>query len=192
VRAAAKVGTGFLIARNLILTCNHVLADPGERTDTVLDFFYELDATDRERTPIVARLDPNGIFWTDVSLDATMAQLTEESASALEAENCLPLTRRRTRPRVGDRVSIIQHPLGGLKQVSFQNNFAEFVDDTVLQYTTGTLPGSSGSPVFDTDFRGVVAIHNSGGRLSEPGTSYFYLRNQGTLLEAIARSGGIE
>ncbi|MEH1781986.1 MAG: trypsin-like peptidase domain-containing protein [Nostoc sp.] len=74
-------------------------------------------------------------------------------------------------------VAIIQHPGGHLKKISIQNNFVAYADNQVLQYTTSTEPGSSGSPVFDDDFQ-VVGIHHSGGMLVEPNTQQRYLRNR--------------
>ena len=38
-----------------------------------------------------------------------------------------------------------------------QNNFVAYADANIVQYATSTLPGSSGSPVFDDEFK-VVAI----------------------------------
>lgn len=65
-----------------------------------------------------------------------------------------------------------------------QNNFVEYVDELVVQYTTSTEPGSSGSPVLN-DACGVVAIHHSGGQLTEPATKRRYLRNEGVRMSAI-------
>ena len=48
-------------------------------------------------------------------------------------------------------------------------------------------PGSSGSPVFDKEWN-VVALHHSGGWVTEPGvqdpTHQFY-RNEGILIDAV-------
>lgn len=88
--------------------------------------------------------------------------------------------------RRDDRVAIIQHPGGHLKKISMQNNFIAYADANVVQYTTSTLPGSSGSPVFDDEFK-VVAIHHSGGMLVEPGTQQRYLRNAGTSMIAVLK-----
>ncbi len=82
------------------------------------------------------------------------------------------------------RVNIIQHPGGGPKKISLQNNFVAYADRSVIQYYTSTEPGSSGSPVFNDDFE-VVAIHHSGGDLEEPGTGRRYLRNAGTTMIAV-------
>ena len=40
---------------------------------------------------------------------------------------------------------------------------------TRIRYQTNTEPGSSGSPVFNKDWR-VVALHHAGGPTSQPGT----------------------
>jgi V8-like Glu-specific endopeptidase len=68
----------------------------------------------------------------------------------------------RHRFRVGDDVFVIQHPRGGPKQIVMANNEVDFVDDTIVHYSTDTLPGSSGSPVFDWQWR-LVALHHEGG-----------------------------
>ena len=86
--------------------------------------------------------------------------------------------------RRDDRVAIIQHPGGHLKKISMQNNFVAYADANLVQYTTSTEPGSSGSPVFDDDFQ-VIAIHHSGGMLPEPHTGRRYLRNAGTSMIAV-------
>jgi V8-like Glu-specific endopeptidase len=46
-------------------------------------------------------------------------------------------------------------------------NAVVLVGEGRVQYLTDTLPGSSGSPVFDADWN-VVALHHSGGWLKEP------------------------
>jgi V8-like Glu-specific endopeptidase len=63
-------------------------------------------------------------------------------------------------------------------------NRVEYVDDRLVQYTTDTLPGSSGAPVFDWQWR-LVALHHSGGDLREPETGEEHFRNEGILLRAI-------
>jgi V8-like Glu-specific endopeptidase len=47
-----------------------------------------------------------------------------------------------------------------------------------VQYLTDTEPGSSGSPVFDSQWR-LVALHHSGGWLPEPGRETKFYRNEG-------------
>ena len=82
------------------------------------------------------------------------------------------------------RLTVIQHPGGEYKKISLQNNFVEYADEHIVQYTTSTEPGSSGSPVLSDEFD-VVAIHHSGGNLPEPVTKRRYLRNEGIRMSAI-------
>jgi V8-like Glu-specific endopeptidase len=77
-----------------------------------------------------------------------------------------------------NRVSIIQHPNGLHKQIAIHHNFVRYVDDQIVQYLTDTLPGSSGSPVFD-DYWNLIALHHSGGNIREPGTKRIAFRNEG-------------
>ncbi len=61
-----------------------------------------------------------------------------------------------------------------------------FVGGGRVQYLTDTLPGSSGSPVFDTDWN-LIALHHSGGWLTEPNaaTKSTYYRNEGIAIDSI-------
>ena len=87
-------------------------------------------------------------------------------------------------PKIRDRVNIIQHAGGEPKKISIQNNFLEYVDDIFIQYVTSTLPGSSGSPVFNDAWR-AVGIHHAGGMITEPATNRKYFRNEGIRLSAV-------
>lgn len=61
----------------------------------------------------------------------------------------------------GERVNIIQHPRGRLKELSLHDNKVTYVYDKVIRYTTDTEPGSSGSPVFNNQWD-LVALHHAG------------------------------
>jgi len=90
--------------------------------------------------------------------------------------------------KVNDYVNIIQHPGGLPKQIALYHNIVTFVGGARVQYLTDTLPGSSGSPVFDSRWR-VVALHHSGGYLTEPGSDRkrVFFRNEGIHINAILR-----
>ena len=94
--------------------------------------------------------------------------------------------------KVGDRVNIIQHPGGGPKQIALSHNVVVSVDDQRVRYLTDTDYGSSGSPVFDEQWR-VVALHHSWGTEREPGLKQWYVRNEGihinTIIEGLAKDG---
>jgi endonuclease G len=61
----------------------------------------------------------------------------------------------------GEWLTIIQHPNGEPKQVCVRENRLIKRTNDVLWYSTDTLGGSSGSPVFNNDWF-VVALHHSG------------------------------
>ena len=75
---------------------------------------------------------------------------------------------------------IVQHPEGGLKQIAVTNNHVIGLTGDRVQYSTHTLPGSSGSPVFDDRWR-VVAIHRGGGTLVKDATGRRVYANEGIL-----------
>ena len=69
------------------------------------------------------------------------------------------------------------------KQISIQNTLVAYADGDKVQYYTTTMPGSSGSPVFNNEFQ-VVAIHRKSVSLKHFTTPHPY-RNQGTSMIAI-------
>ncbi|MEH1923252.1 trypsin-like peptidase domain-containing protein [Nostoc sp.] len=167
------LGTGFMIAPDLLMTNNHVInsQELGEKSD--FSFNYQLDIQGKQCPTQTIGALAGGAFYTNKVLDYTVVTLKEVPSFGK------PLIFKNKLMRRDDRVAIIQHPGGHLKKISIQNNFVAYADNQVLQYTTSTEPGSSGSPVFDDDFQ-VVGIHHSGGMLVEPNTQQRYLRNAGT------------
>jgi V8-like Glu-specific endopeptidase len=128
------------------------------------------------------RARKGGIFHTNDSkyMDYSIVELEGQPGNKW---GWLPL-QVRTIER-GERVNIIQHAGGRPKQVALQNNFVEYFGGNVIQYVTSTLPGSSGSPVFNDSWE-VVALHHAGDeRLREPTTQRTYFRNEGILIAKI-------
>lgn len=171
------LGTGFMVATDLLMTNHHVIATPSEAESATYSFNYQLDRKGQLCNPVPAHALSKGLFHTSPELDYTVIQLDSPPEFGFLHLGTVPVRR-------DDRVTIIQHPGGHLKQISMQNNFVAYADARVLQYTTSTLPGSSGSPVFN-DALEVVAIHHSGGMLIEPSTGRRYLRNAGTSMIAV-------
>ena len=92
---------------------------------------------------------------------------------------------KRAEPTVNDFVSIIQHPQGGPKKIAFTDNKVSAVFDDLVQYSTDTEPGSSGSPVFNQDWE-IVGLHHRGGGLAGPdGKKYF--TNEAIQIGAVVR-----
>lgn len=171
-------GSGFMITSDLVMTNNHVIASLEEASRAEFTFNYQLDRSGNALEPMTVGTLPSGLFHTNAALDYSVVQLRNPPDFGA------PLTLRPVLSRRDERVSIIQHPAGQFKKISIQNNFVAYADRQVLQYTTTTLPGSSGAPVFDDAFQ-VVAIHREGGVLQEPGSEQRYLRNGGTSMIAL-------
>jgi V8-like Glu-specific endopeptidase len=64
--------------------------------------------------------------------------------------------------------NIIQHPLGGPMKVALRYNQIVEVMGERVYYLSDTLEGSSGSPVFDDEWR-VIALHRAGGLQDQSG-----------------------
>lgn len=173
IRTPKGLGTGFMVAPDLLMTNNHVIQSQEIAEKSDFSFNYQLDTNGKECPTQITGALPNGAFYTHEELDFTVVTLKDVPDFGS------PLIFKSKLVRRDDRVAIIQHPGGHLKKISIQNNFVAYADKEVLQYTTSTEPGSSGSPIFDDDFQ-VVGIHHSGGMLPEPGTQKRYLRNAGT------------
>ncbi len=85
------------------------------------------------------------------------------------------------------RAYVIGHPLGlAQPQFSLQDNILLDYDQRVLHYRSPTERGSSGSPVFDHEWR-LIGLHHVGGdripQLNKAGGTY--AANEGITVEAI-------
>ncbi|MCC2695760.1 trypsin-like peptidase domain-containing protein [Nodularia sp. LEGE 04288] len=172
-------GTGFLVAEDLLLTNNHVLPSSDLLLNSIFRFNYEDDFWGRSQPSLEYHAKFGGLFHTNQDLDYTLVQL---DGSPGQKWGWLPLLSRNIKRR--ERVNIIQHPTGRPKEISFQNNFVEYVGGNVVQYVTSTLNGSSGSPVLNDGWE-VVALHHAGGNIPEPTSQRRYFRNEGILVEKI-------
>ncbi|CAA2105437.1 hypothetical protein MBUL_03192 [Methylobacterium bullatum] len=174
-------GTGFVTEDSILITNNHVLPSAAIAASSIAQFNYQQTADGLDATMEEAALLPDAFFHTSVADDWSAVKVAGEVAKKWGA---LPLTR--TPVAVGDPVNIIQHPGGGPKQISLSANIVAFVGGGRIQYLTDTLPGSSGSPVFDANWN-VVALHHSGGWLTEPDapSKATYYRNEGIAIDRV-------
>lgn len=170
-RAIARVdlrgggyGTGFLIAPQVLITNNHVLPDYDSAARAITNFQYEVDVGDRELDAIDFTLRPDLLFHTDEALDYTVVAVEATSRNGgteLSSFGCLPLIDSIGKSAEGEWLTVIQHPGGKRKQICVRENQFIKRTDNFLWYTTDTLPGTSGSPVFNNDWY-VVALHHAG------------------------------
>jgi V8-like Glu-specific endopeptidase len=177
-------GSGFLVEGDVLITNHHVLPDATTAGNSKILCNFQKTANDLDAEAEELGLDPAALFktspvtggddWTAVKVEGTPTARW----GALELVD--------TTIEVQGYVNIIQHPAGLPKQVALYHNLVTYADDDRVQYLTDTLPGSSGSPVFDSSWR-VVALHHSGGWLAEPGTKSVYFRNEGIHVRALRR-----
>jgi V8-like Glu-specific endopeptidase len=137
------------------------------------------------QVPRTVALDPKRCFWTSEKLDVTLVGLAPISPDDIAV---VPLAAG-TAAKVGDHVSIIQHPNGGPKQIAVTNNRILNIYDHRVQYLTDTLPGSSGSPVFLGSWQ-VLAIHHAGGNVRRNARGDVIFANEGILISAMFSDSG--
>ena len=177
------LGTGFLIDSGRLMTNHHVLSKPEVASKSYAEFNFQEDSFGNLqqffRYPLLG-----DDLQADLELDFSVVRIEPgKSLPSLESWGTLALTAD-SPPGVNEHVSIIQHPGGGAKQIALTANQVVNVFEHRLQYTTDTLPGSSGSPVFNDDWK-VVALHHAGGNLvtNQEGDKMF--ANEGILMARI-------
>jgi V8-like Glu-specific endopeptidase len=184
IRRPQAAGTGFMIRGGLLVTNNHVLPDAAAAAAASIRFNYQTTVAGADEPVVEYELAPASFFGTSPSNggdDWTVVRVKGDTAKwgFLELADVAV--------KVKDYVNIIQHPHGLPKQIALYHNVVAFADDSRVQYLTDTERGSSGSPVFDSNWN-VVALHHMGGDLPEPGSGgATYLRNQGIHVRALLR-----
>ncbi len=160
-------GTGFLIAGDYLFTNNHVLPNQQTAADAYIEFNFEVDTSGSSRTRFKYTLNPSA-FITNKELDFTRVKINAASnPTPLSDWGYLELAPDAT-PVLNDPVNIIQHPNGDDKQIALTSNEVISIWDSKIFYKADTEPGSSGSPVFNQDWK-VVALHHAGKLMSEGG-----------------------
>jgi hypothetical protein len=122
---------------------------------------------------------------TTPGFDTTVVRLKglERTSGELTAAASLPMLDAKT------RAYVIGHPRGSGLQISLHDSLLLDIDDEErrVHYRTPTDPGSSGSPVFTSQWK-VMAVHHSGSsntrRLHGDGS---YEANEGIALAALRR-----
>ncbi|MFO0960547.1 MAG: DNA/RNA non-specific endonuclease [Isosphaeraceae bacterium] len=164
----AGFGTGFLVGPRVLMTNHHVLPDIPTARASRVEFGYQRDADGALSAGTPSKLAPDLLFLTspEDALDFTVVALADEPPGL----GYHPLIAGGTPVLAGDCLTIIQHPRGEPKQVALRENQVIRLPgdgDPFLHYQTSTLPGSSGSPVFNDAWE-VIALHHSGKPATDP------------------------
>ncbi len=199
-RSGSWCGTGFLVAKDILLTNHHVLNSREVASNAICIFGYELDVDGGQMPTKAFRLAPDRLFLTSRvdELDFTFVCIDGQPGDEFGS-----IQLDRAYFKIFDRecANIIQHPNGQFKSVVLQENRVVSQDPVRLHYISDTEGGSSGSCVFNNLWK-AAALHHAT-RLASPeeansegGIQYV---NEGiklsaiaTRLETLARDGGAQ
>ncbi|MEU3887323.1 serine protease [Streptomyces sp. NPDC029041] len=156
-------GTGFLVSPRLLMTNHHVLPDEGFARTCFVEFNAQVTADNLPDTVVRMELDPQTFFAADRRLDFALVALapTADGPAPGEIFGWNRLSVQTGKLVLGEKVNIIGHPSGRLKEIALRDNAVLVRLDDFVHYTTDTEPGNSGSPVFNDQWE-VVALHHSG------------------------------
>ena len=165
-RDGIKIGnaTGFLTAPGVLLTNQHVFPDIETVTGSTVQFRYEVDALGEDLEPIEFQflLDPAPLIDERHDLAVVAVAPTAADGTPIDRFGWLHLDPAPRKSDPDEFLTIVQHPRGQRKQICIrENRLLKYVDDLHVTYTSDTVPGSSGSPVFNNRWD-VVALHHSG------------------------------
>ncbi|MBK7939337.1 MAG: trypsin-like peptidase domain-containing protein [Lewinellaceae bacterium] len=168
VTTEGELGTGFLTKEGYIFTNNHVIKSADVAKTTRLEFNYEVGSDGKTKSRTAYELDASDFKSSPPDqLDFARVKVIDRADAPLSQWGFVEFDPDAI-PAVGEGVTIIQHPKGQDKQIALNANDVIGQLNQHLFYTTDTEPGSSGSPVFNKDWR-VVAIHHAGKTDAEGG-----------------------
>ncbi len=156
-----EYGTGFLAEGGYVFTSNHVIRSAEDAKNARLAFNYGLG-----KAIISYTLDVSDFHCSPPDIyDFARVKVLDRSDEPLSQWGFVEFDAK-TIPQVGEGVTVIQNPMGEVKQFKSDEVLGHL--NQYLFYTTQTEPGSSGSPVLNKDCK-VVAIHHAGKMMSEGG-----------------------
>jgi hypothetical protein len=167
-RTGSWAGTGFLISPNVLLTNHHVLNSTDTAGRARCIFNFQNDEGGKAQQPRSFRVNAQRLFITSPTpggLDFTLVWVDGEPGQQF---GFVPVDRKFFKVLDGELTNIIQHPNGEPKQVTIQDNLVVSQRDTVVHYTSDTMPGSSGSPAFNNQWK-AVALHHASAANDAPG-----------------------
>jgi endonuclease G len=169
-------GTGFLVAPNLLVTNQHVLDSLATAQFSRVEFDYEEAYTGEILASAIFDLTPE-VFFVSHPARGGLDYALVAVASNARPESRLPdakladfgyniLIREEGKLVKGELIHCIHHPEGQPRQATIRENRLMAIDDPALEgkwlhYETDTEAGSSGAPLFNSQWE-VVGIHHMG------------------------------
>jgi endonuclease G len=188
-------GSGFLIGNGLFLTNHHVIPTAEFAQHLALEFDYELDIVSKPK-PVTRFAIDTRVFVTDSDaqdgLDFTIVAVGDrlDGQHLLDLFGWTGLSDSIDRHMLGEFANIVQHPDGRYKEVVLRENRLVGRFANALHYVADTEPGSSGSAVFNSEWR-VIALHHWGSPwrevFGEDGTPVNVDVNEGIRISAIVK-----
>lgn len=185
-------GTGFLVGPDVLLTNAHVLPDPATARAARCMFDFQLGLDRLPRQTVLVEMDPDSLFLTSPARGGFDYTFVRIDRSAAERFGLIPLSRGSFTNIEGEFANIIQHPGGGRKSVAFRDNrIVSHRSPVSIRYTTDTDGGSSGAPVFNSDWQ-LIGLHHAAVRVSsemietDPSLGGYRYLNEAIKLSAIA------
>lgn len=175
-----SIGSGFMLAGGRLLTNHHVIPSAAVAEKSYAEFNVEEDLAGHLSPAHRVAIDAEGLV-AQGDLDFCLAKLKEPAVGLPLSEWGHLEVEATAVPSVGEHVTIIQHPAGGPKQIAITANQVVNIYEHRLQYSTDTMPGSSGSPVFNDAWK-VVALHRRGGNLVTNQRGDRMFANEGILM----------
>ena len=193
----SPIGTGVMVSPRLLLTNQHVTQTAAEAIGQIAQFGYQL-GVDGVPAPFTEfHLDPEAFYVSSPESERDFALIAlgrKISGPGRLAEfGYAALSSADDKHAIGDFVTIIEHPEGGYMQIALRENhvIGRGMKKITLHYGADTLPGASGSPVFNDDLE-LIALHHAGGPMNdhqlEDGSEVPPDSNEGIRISAIAAS----
>lgn len=162
------MGTGIYLGKGWLLTNHHVLPSTKEITEGIVRFFYDKQTADGDRDMLSVRLSPEG-FVTDEKLNFTFARLMDGDGDMARIETIPDFPLATAAPAAGDMVSLIHHPLGGIKKIDLMGEIITVEAERTI-YRIFSQPGSSGGAVLNANHE-LLGVHT--GRAPNQQMKYF-------------------
>jgi len=193
------IGTGFLLRGAdvheqfkdtpwLLMTNAHVISDnPAEQNATPGSLPPDEAVVRFEAAGTEATFELDGILFSSPrnELDCTILSF---SSSTSKLDNITPfdIAKRMPLKQKNQRVYIIGHPKGGNLSFSIDDNLLLDHKEPKIHYRTPTEGGSSGSPVFNQNWK-LIALHHAGGFNMKKlnGENGTYAANEGLWIKSI-------
>jgi len=189
-------GTGFILrGRDIkeewgnelfMLTNEHVISNlSGNRTQNSLQPDQARISFELSENPDSEMLISEVMFCSPSSeLDATIVKLSQPVTGVI------PYTIAKHLPTTGgkQRVYVIGHPKGGKLSLSIHDNVLLDHKAPLVHYRAPTEGGSSGSPVFNSQWD-LIALHHAGGfNVSKLNGQGSYPANEGIWIQSILKA----